>query len=182
MKSAPYGLLLHVALGASLPGGEVSVASLKLHLTDVTAVSDRASDDPRARQSASDVSFGDTVDAILPSAPPGTYSAVSWTLGDPVQSGVDLSGALGGLSLHLQLSSGPLDVRCPDPQTMAPGQRVQLTLSADASGWFDGVDLSSAKNDNDDNGFIINMEDNSVLAFEILKNVIKSFQLKCEPW
>jgi hypothetical protein len=59
---------------------------------------------------------------------------------------------------------------------------VRLTLTVDPSGWFDGVDLSSAMDDTDDQGIIINMEDNASLAFEILGNAMKSFQLVCEPW
>jgi hypothetical protein len=55
-------------------------------------------------------------------------------------------------------------------------------MSVDPSGWFDAVDLTAARNDEDDKGIIINMEDNAMTAFEILGNAIKSFQLVCEPW
>ncbi len=175
--------MLHVSLAQSLPAvDDISVSTLKLHLTGVAAVSDRSSNDPRAQVSAADVDFGGTDDVSMPTAPPGIYSTVEWTLGDSTTAGIDLQGVAANQALHLQLISGPLTVRCDDPQSLAPGQRVQLTLSVDATHWFDGVDLSAVMEDEDDQGIILNMEDNAPLAIQILQNVINSFLLKCAPW
>jgi hypothetical protein len=176
-----YGLMLRFGLGPN-PPSSVDVSSLKMHLTDLSAVSDRGSTDPRAHDDVTDVAFGDTVQVELPNAPLGTYSALEWTLGDASIAGIDLQGTSGGQRIHLTLTQGPSTTRCDGPRLLAPGQRVRLTLTVDPSHWFDGVDLSAAKNDQDDKGIIINMEDNSMLAFEILDNAIKSFQLECEPW
>jgi hypothetical protein len=179
----PYGLQLRVSLAPSLPAlQDLSVASLRLHLGELTAVSDRSSNDPRARKDFVEIMFGESADVPLDTAPPGLYSAVSWNLGDADTDGIDMMGAVGAQKLHIELVGGPFDVRCPSPRSLAPNQRVRLTLTADATHWFDGVDLSSIKNDEDDQGIIINMEDNSPLAFEMLANVINSFQLECEPW
>jgi hypothetical protein len=181
--SANYGLMLRIGLGPAPPSlPDLSLSTLRLHLTGVTAVSDRGSDDARARHDAADIDFGETVEAELPSAPAGTYSALAWTLGDTAAAGIDLMGTTGGQRIHVQLTGGPFDARCATPRVLAPGQRARLTLTADPGGWFDGVDLTQAMNDEDDNGIIINMEDNSVLAYEILGNTIKSFRLECEPW
>ena len=178
-----YGMMLHLSLSQSEPQlADLSLSTLKVHLLNLTAVSDRSSSDPRALIDVADVDFGATADIPLPSAPPGTYSAVEWTLGDTVESGIDLEGTLAGQHLHLQLVAGPTDTRCPNPEELAPGQRVQLALTIDATHWFDAVDLTDAKNDEDDNGIIINMEDNAALAQQILQNSIKSFQLECQPW
>jgi hypothetical protein len=172
-----------VTLAPSLPSlAELSVASLRLHLGALTAVSDRSSNDARSRKDFAEVAFGESADIALATAPPGLYSAVAWTLGDANIDGIDLIGAVGGQNLHVELVGGPLDARCPQPRALMPGQRVRLSLSADATHWFDGVDLSGLKNDEDDKGIIINMEDNAALAFEMLGNVINSFQLECEPW
>jgi hypothetical protein len=182
-QAPPYGLLLRLGLGPAGPAlPDLSVSTLKLHLTQLAAVSDRGSSDPRAQAAAADVGFGETVQVELPSAPAGTYSALEWTLGDGSTSGISLAGTTAGEQIHLDLSGGPFAVRCDSPRTLAPGSRVQLTLGVDPSSWFEGVDLTGAANDQDDKGIIINMEDNATLAFEILGNAIKSFQLKCEPW
>jgi hypothetical protein len=181
--SANYGLQLRFGLGPAAPSlPDLSLSTLKLHLTDVVAVSDRGSGDARARTASADVAFGETVDAQLPAAPAGTYSALAWMLGDSAVSGIELQGTTAGQRIHLTLGGGPYDVRCDSPRQLLPGQRVRLTLTVDPSGWFDGVDLSSAMDDTDDQGIIINMEDNASLAFEILGNAMKSFQLVCEPW
>jgi hypothetical protein len=178
-----YGMMLHLSLAQSEPRlSGLSLSTLKLHLLNLTAVSDRSSSDARALIDVADVDFGATADIPLPSAPPGTYSAVEWTLGDSMESGIDLEGTLAGQHIHLQLTAGANDTRCPEPEELAPGQRVQLTLAVDATHWFDSVDLTDAKNDEDDSGIIINMEDNADLAQQILQNSIKSFQLECQPW
>jgi hypothetical protein len=178
-----YGLQMRVTLAPNLPNvTDISVASLRLHLGNLTAVSDRSSNDPRARKDFAEVMFGESAEIALDSAPPGLYSAVSWGLGDADTDGIDLIGAIGGQNLHVELIGGPFDVRCQDPRSLAPNQRVRLTLTVDATHWFDGVDLSGVKNDEDDRGIIINMEDNAPLAFEMLGNVINSFQLECDPW
>jgi hypothetical protein len=183
-SAAPsYGLMLRFGLGPALPAlPDLSLSTLKLHLTQLAAVSDRGSSDPRAATDSVDVAFGETVQAELATAPAGTYSSLQWTLGDASIAGVDLQGTAAGQRMHVELVGGPFDARCQSPRELAPGQRVRLTLTVDPTGWFDGVDLSTAMNDEDDNGIIINMEDNSALAFEILDNAIKSFQLECEPW
>jgi hypothetical protein len=178
-----YGLQLRVALAASVPNlPDISVASLRLRLGNLSAVSDRGSNDARARKDFAEVMFGESAELAFDTAPPGLYSAVTSTLGDAGDDGLDLVGAVGGENLHVELTGGAFDVRCPNPRSLAPGQRVRLTLTADATHWFDGVDVSSIKSDEDDAGIIINMEDNAPLAFEMLGNVINSFQLECEPW
>lgn len=180
--SPPYGLLLRFGLGPAGPAlPDLSVSTLKMHLSQLTAVSDRGSN-PRAQTAAADVLFGETVQMELPSAPAGTYSALEWTLGAAGISGISLAGTTSGQQIHVDLSGGPFVAHCDTPRSLAPGQRVQLTLGVDPSHWFDGVDLSSAMDDDDDNGIILNMEDNATLALEILANAIKSFQLVCEPW
>ena len=179
----PYGMDLRIAISSSLPAlADLAISSLHLHLTQIAAVSDRSSNDPRARKDFADIDFGMSVDVPMPSAPPGTYSAVAWSLGDAMQSGIDLQGVVGKQPIHVQLDGGSYDARCVSPLPLAPGQRVRLTLSADATHWFDGVDLSGVQMDEDDKGIIITMEDNAPLAFEILNNAIKSFQVECEAW
>ena len=178
-----YGMQMRVTLAPSLPNlPDISVATLRLHLTNLAAVSDRSSSDPRASKDFAEVMFGESSEITFDAAPPGLYSAISWNLGDAGDDGIDLVGAVGGRNLHVELVGGPFDVRCPDPRSLAPNQRVRLTLTADATHWFDGVDLSAIKSDEDDAGIIINMEDNAPFAFEMLGNVINSFQLECEPW
>jgi hypothetical protein len=182
-EAPAYGLDLNVVLAPAPPAlAGLSVSAVRLHLVALSAISDRAATDARAQASSADVAFGETFDAPWPVAPPGLYSTVEWSLGDVATSGVDLQGALSGTPLHVQLDAGPMAARCGDPQTLAPGQRVRLTLTADATHWFDGVDLSTAMDDEDDNGIIINMEDNAPLAIQVLKNAIKSFQLECSTW
>src|SRR4051812_30777156 len=179
MTPAPeaYGLRLQLTLGPAAPVlADLSLTTFKLHLTNLAAVSDRGANDSRARKDFADVSFGETASIDLLNAPSGTYSALEWSLGDGSTAGLDLEGTAGGQRMHVQLVGGPFAVRCTGPRQLQPGSRVQLSLTVDATSWFDGVDLTTAMNDEDDQGIIINMEDNAPLAFEILDNAIKSFQ------
>src|SRR5579859_1888000 len=80
---ASYGLELRFGLGPAPPSlPDLSLSTLKLHLSNIAAVSDRGSADARARTDVADVAFGETVDVELPSAPAGTYSALAWMCGD----------------------------------------------------------------------------------------------------
>ncbi len=134
IMATPYGLILRVSLAQSLPIGiDLSVSSLNLHLIKLKAVSDRTATDPRAEVTVADAALGATDDVPMPSAPPGTYSTVEWTLGDAAIAGLDLQGVTASQQLHAQLVGGPFDTHCANPQLLTPGQRVQLTLSADAT-------------------------------------------------
>ena len=73
----------------------------------------------------------------------------------------------------------PFDVGCPSPVRLDPGQRAQLTLGADPTSWFDGLDLGSAASDVDDNGIVISDDDNRPLAMALRANVLASFALDC---
>jgi hypothetical protein len=178
VASKPYGLSLSALLAAP-QSQRVSIANVQLRLAAVSAVSDRSSGDPRAGVDHLDLAAGAAVEQSWPTAPPGLYSGVSFALGDAVSAGIELTASAGGPSVHVTLSSGPLDAFCPVPALLERGQRVQLTLRADPSSWLDGVDLATAVNDNDDSGLLISSDDNANLGAIVIANVARSFTLDC---
>ncbi len=173
------GLTVHVSLATASTEGDVALASVAMHLAAVVAVSDRSADDPRAAMSDIDLGLGDTRDLTLPSAPPGLYSAVDAQLGGSADPGIDVQAVWHTARVHATLLSIPFDVGCPSPVRLDPGQRAQLTLGADPTSWFDGLDLGSAASDVDDNGIVISDDDNRPLAMALRANVLASFALDC---
>jgi hypothetical protein len=183
-RAAPAApsLAVHVAFAAPASSdGKLQIAAAELHLAAVTAVSDRSASDERARLRDVDLSMGAGTDALLSPAPPGLYSSVNALLGGSDGVGVDLAGAFGSTSLHVTLASAPFVVACPTAVRLDPDGRVQLSLRADPSHWFDGVDLTTAISDSDDEGILLSSDDNRVLADGVLANVIASFRLDCAP-
>jgi hypothetical protein len=126
-----------------------------------------------------DLALGDEVDRSLAAAPPGLYSAVELTAGRGVAVGVDVTGVWRGQSVHGTVSGGPFDVGCATPIAVEPGTVALLSLSADASGWFTGIDLSLTKSDADDQGILLSDDDNVALAGLLLSNVGASLRLDC---
>jgi hypothetical protein len=157
---------------------DVAIASVALHLSALTAVSDRSAADARATASDVALGLGDASDLTLPAAPPGLYSAVDTELASP---GVDVQAVWNAARVHATLASTPFDVGCPTPARLDPGQRVELTLHADPAAWFDGIDLGDAISDVDDNGIVISSDDNRELALTLAANVVASFTLDCGP-
>jgi hypothetical protein len=166
------GLAVDVSLASAGGDGSVAVASIAMRLSALTAVSDRSAVDPRATLSDVGLAMGDHADRALPEAPPGLYSAVDVRLGDSSDVGVDVQAVWNAARVHASLSASAFDVRCADPVRLEPGQRARLSLRADPSGWFAGVDLGSTTSDTDDN---------RPLAAALLANVIASFALDCAP-
>jgi hypothetical protein len=179
---APPSLAMRLQfIAPPTPVGDLQIATAGLHLARVTAVCDRAAADPRASLSAVDLSMGASFDAPSSPAPPGLYSSVNAVLDDDAGVGVNIAGAWGGMALHVQVASSPFAIGCPSPVRLEPGQRVQLRLQVDPTHWFDGVDLSTALSDSDDDGIVLSAYDNRGLAAAVLANVIASFQLECAP-
>jgi hypothetical protein len=173
-----------LAMRLSLPApastpGNLQVAAAGLHLQTVTAVSDRSADDPRAQLSDVDVAMGASLDAVLSPAPPGLYSSVNVVLDGPDGIGVDLAGAWGHTPLHVELRTDPFAVACAAPVRLDPGQRLQLGLHADPGRWLDGIDLSQAVSDSDDDGILLSEDDNHAIAVAVRANVVASFALDC---
>jgi hypothetical protein len=176
---SPPSLALELALAAPAAAvGDLEIAAAGLHVQSLTAVSDRSADDARARLDDLEVAMGGSIDALL-SPPPGLYSRVNAVLDGADGIGVDLAGAWGGKSLHVQLAPGPFVVACASPARLDPGQRVQLRLRSDPGRWLDHVDLSQAVSDADDDGILISDDDNRPLAAAVRANVVASFTLDC---
>jgi hypothetical protein len=176
----PPSLAVHLVFGApATTPGNLQVAAAGLHLQALTAVSDRSAADPRARLSDLDLAMGGTVDDVLSPAPPGLYSSVNLILDGPDGIGVDLAGAWGQVPLHVQLRTDPFGIACAAPVRLDPGQRLQLALRADPGRWFDGIDLSKAVSDADDDGILLSEDDNHAIAVGVRANVIASFALDC---
>jgi hypothetical protein len=178
----PPSLTLHVELAApARPVGDLQIATASLHLRTLSAVSDRVAADGRTTLTDLDLAMGASLDTPISPAPPGLYSAVNAVLDDSAGPGVALAGAWGGLALHVQVASGPFDVDCPQPARLDPGGRIRLGLRADPSHWLDGIDLSAALFDSDDDGIVLSDYDNRAMAQAVLANVIGSLQLDCAP-
>jgi hypothetical protein len=178
---AAGGLAVELSLADASGDGDVAVASIAMRLSTLTAVSDRSAVDSRAALSDVVLAMGDHADRALPQAPPGLYSAVDVRLGDGSDVGVDVQAVWHAARVHASLTSTAFDVRCADPVRLEPGQRARLSVRADPSSWFAGLDLGSSISDADDNGIIINADDNRPLAAALLANVIASFSLDCTP-
>ncbi len=173
------GLDVHVALSTTSGATPVAVASIALRLAQLVAVSDRAADDARATLTNVDLALGDSMTLTMPAAPPGLYSAVGARLGAGSDVGVDLQGVWHTARVHATLSSAPFDVACAAPVRLDPGQRALITLRADPTTWFAGIDLGSATSDADDSGINLSSDDNRALADVLLANVVASFTLDC---
>jgi hypothetical protein len=174
-----HDLALHAELAALEPSSDISISAAHLHLTGVTAVSDRSSSDPRAQVAAIDLSAGDSLDEDLPAAPPGLYSAVELTIGDANAPGIDVQAVWQATAIHVTISGGAFDVGCASPVTVALGDRARLSLRGDPASWFAGVDLSGVESDADDNGIVIGDDDNAPQAAVFLSNVLASLTLDC---
>jgi hypothetical protein len=176
----PTTLALHAQFAApSAPTPNLSVATAELHLYGIEAVTDRSATDGRARVDAIDLAMAGASDDKLSGVAPALYSGVAFALGDTDTFGVDLSGAFGTLKLHATLTAPSVYVSCDAPFELPPGGTVQLTLSADPTHWFDGVDLSTAMSDADDNGIILSSDDNADEAALLLAHVLDTFKLGC---
>jgi hypothetical protein len=175
------GLTMHLALATAPTVGEVAIASAALTLTRLTAVSDRAAADARATLRDVTLALGDRSDTVLSAAPPGLYSAVDVRLGGSASVGVDIEAVWRIARIHATVASPPFDVACASPVRLEPGQRAQLTLRADPTLWFTGLDLGSAVSDGDDSGINISDDDNRPLALALVGNVVGSFALDCAP-
>lgn len=173
------GLDVRVQLSTATPSSGVAIASAQLQLSALTAVSDRASHDARAGASDVELMLGGERDVPLPSAPPGLYSAVDAMLGHFQNVGLDVQAVWRSVRVHASLANVPFSVGCPTPVQLAPGRHARLTLRADPSGWFDGLDLTTVKSDPDDAGINISADDNRDLATLLEANVIASFVLDC---
>jgi hypothetical protein len=178
---AAGGLTMHVAVAAAPTGGDVAIASIALHLAELTAVSDRSAVDGRAAATDVDLTLGGTTDLTLMSAPPGLYSAVDARLGSSADTGLDVQAVWHAARVHATLVSTPFDVGCATPVRLDPGKRARLDLLVDPSLWFAGLDLASATSDPDDAGIVISADDNRPLATALLANVMASFTLECAP-
>ena len=182
--ATPTAPVLAVRLSfAALSGtaGPVTVTTAILHLSWLTAVSDRTAVDARTRVDHIDLAIGDERVEALPQAPPGLYSTVNTQLDSADHVGVDVSGLYAGNSLHATLDGGPFDVSCPEAVRLDPGMHAELGLSVDLRSWFNGIDLQSVLSDMDDRGIVITDDDNSPLADALMKNVMGSFRLSCAP-
>ena len=175
------GLTVHLTLATPAPADDVAIASVTMRLSSLTAVSDRAAHDPRASSSDVTLSMGDASDLPLPTAPPGLYSAVDARLGGSTDVGLDVQAVWHTARVHATIATASFDVECADPVRLDPGKRAQLSLSADPSGWFGGLDLGNATSDADDNGINISADDNRALAVQLVGNVLASFALGCSP-
>jgi hypothetical protein len=174
-------LTIHITLGDASTESEIAIASVAMHLTQLRAVSDRSAVDPRASASDLDLGLGDTADLALAGAPPGLYSAVDVLLGSAADTGLDIRGVWNAARVHVTLTSTPFDVRCLDPVRLDPGQGARLSVHIDPTSWFAGVRLGDAASDPDDNGVVINADDNWDLAQAVLANVMASFTVDCAP-
>jgi hypothetical protein len=175
------GLAVHMSLASGTTTSDVAVASIGLHLSAITAVSDRSADDARAALSDVDLAMGDSADLTLPMAPLGLYSAVDVRLGGSADVGLDVQAVWHAARVHAMLTATSFDVGCASPVWLDPGRRARLSLRADPAGWFAGLDLGSAKSDEDDNGVVISDDDNRPLASALAANVVASFTLDCAP-
>ena len=176
---APRGLVVHVSLATAPTASSVAIASVALNLPALTAVSDRSAADTRATSSDVALGLGDATDLPLPSAPPGLYSAVDTQLDSAAGIGLDVQAVWNAARVHATVASTPFDIACATPVRLDPGQQAQLTLHADPAGWFDGVDLTDAVGDVDDNGIVVSADDNEELAQTLVANVVASFTLDC---
>jgi len=176
---AAGGLTVHLALAMASTDSDVAIASVTLRLGQLVAVSDRSDDDPRAALGELELGLGDTRDVTLPTAPPGLYSAVDAELGSATDDGLDVEGVWNSVRVHATLATAPFDVGCPTPASLAPGQHVALTFAADPASWFDGLDLSTAVSDADDDGIVIADDDNHPMDQLLLANVLASLTLDC---
>ena len=176
--ASPYGILVHAGLAplSQAPAG-ISIISAALHLRNVTAFSDRSSADPRAKLASLDLAIGAGADGSLAMAPPGLYSGLEFAIGDASTDGIDIVGTFMSLPLHVTVSGGPLDVECSIPVSLGRGRQIELTLAADLSHWFDGLDLGKARTDPDDNGIIISDDDNAPLGQALVGNFSASLEL-----
>jgi hypothetical protein len=178
---AAGGLVLDVALADAPTGSAVAIASVSLHLSRLAAVSDRSADDARATVSDVALMLGDHSETMLPTAPPGLYSAVGALLGDSADIGIDIQAVWNSARVHATLTSQPFDVDCAAPVRLDPGQHARLSLRADPASWFAGLDLSGATSDTDDAGIVVSDDDNRPLAAALLGNAVASFTLDCTP-
>ncbi len=178
-SSEPYDLVLHGALAPLGPQGAVAVSTVHLHLTNVSAVSDRSSTDARALVPSLDLQPGASVDHDLPTAPPGLYSALALDFGDSVEPGLMIEAVWNMNPVHVSLYGGPYDVACADPAPLELGRRARLSLSIDSSTWFSTVDLNRTTVDPDDNGIVLSNDDNEQVGNALLINVVGSLKLDC---
>ncbi len=176
---ATGGLTVRLALATAPIDSDVAIASVALRLGQMVAVSDRSDDDPRAALGELELGLGDTSDVTLPTAPPGIYSAVDAELGSATEDGLAIEAVWNSVAVHASLATAPFDVGCPSPTELDPGQRVALTFSADPASWFDGLDLSTAVSDADDDGIVLADDDNHAMDQVLLANVLASFTLDC---
>lgn len=177
--SQPYDLTLSGALAPLGPQGDVAVSTVHLHLTNVSAVSDRSSSDGRAQVASLDLQPGASVDQDLPTAPPGLYSALALDFGDSVEPGLSIEAVWNMMPVHVSLYGGPYDVACDSPAPLELGRRARLSLSIDSSSWFSTVNLRRTSVDPDDNGIVLSNDDNSDVAMSLLINVVGSLKLDC---
>jgi hypothetical protein len=176
---APGGLEVRVSLGTAPTDGDVAIASGTLRLGQLAAVSDRSAGDARASVQNLELGLGDSHGLTLSSAPPGIYSAVDAELGTSSDDGLTVEAVWNAVRVHVTLAATPFDVSCPSPARLDPGKRVALTLYADPASWFDGIDLSTAASDADDEGIVIGDDDNRPMAMAVRANVLASFLLDC---
>ena len=176
---AAGGLTVHLTLATASIDSDVAIASVALRLGQMVAVSDRSDDDPRAVLGELELGLGDTRDVTLPTAPPAIYSAVDAELGSATEDGLTVEAVWNSVAVHASLPTAPFDVGCRSPAELAPGRRVALTFSADPTSWFDGLDLSTAVTDTDDDGIVIGDDDNHPMDQALLANVLASFALDC---
>ncbi len=175
----PYDLALHGALLPLGPQGDVAISTVHLHLTGVSAVSDRSSADDRTQVAALDLVPGGAVDRDLPTAPPGLYSAVALTFGDSVEPGLQAEAVWHMMPVHVSVYGGPYDVACAQPVSLQLGRRAKLSLQLDSSTWFTNLNLSRTSVDPDDNGIVLSNDDNADVALSLLINVVGSLKLDC---
>lgn len=177
----PGGLILRLELPAPAQPGEVAIASAMLHFSKVTAVSDRAAADPRAAAVDVALALGGAAEVALPTAPPGLYAAVDAQLGGAGDLALDVQGVWRSERVHATAASLPFDVGCASPVRVAPGGQARLTLRADPTVWFAGIDLGRAARDADDAGIVVSDDDNPALLDAVAANVRASFALDCAP-
>jgi hypothetical protein len=175
----PSGLVVHVSLATAPTSSDVAVASVALSMPALTAVSDRSASDARATSSNVMLGLGDTTDLMLPSAPPGLYSAVDTQLGNAAGIGLELQAVWNAARVHATVTSTPFDVGCPTPVRLDPGHQATLTLHVDPASWFAGIDLHDATGDADDNGIVISADDNLDVAQTLVANAVASCTLDC---
>jgi hypothetical protein len=157
---------------------DVTIASARLHLQSLTAVSDRSATDTRASVNAVDLEPGGTNDALLSDAPPGIYSKLVLNIGSFALPGVLLSGQYKSHPLRVTLWPGDNEVDCDDPAALTPGALVRLALRVSADQWFEGVVFDDQLL-LDDGEIVIGAGYHERLAAQLSENIAASFQLAC---